>query len=123
MNEFWVIITIAFFILCLLCVFFYLRYLVKVKRLDTLIKLAESGGEIKPEMVALLSQEGSAIRDLRKGLFAMALGIPIAIGCMVLDQPAMAAFGGGIPLLIGVAYLVVARVNHLIDRPHALDDK
>ena len=111
MVELWVPIMgmVSFF--GTVIVLFYLHYRSKGKKLDTIVKLAESGGEVKPEMIEMLGREGGPAGDLRKGLIWLAIGIPLVLGLLVEGEIEAAAFGL-VPLLIGVSYLVVMKMGY-----------
>jgi len=94
---------------------FYLHYAGKVKKYDTVVKLAECGGQVNPEMIAMLGQESGPTGDLRKGLVWLAIGIPLVIGLLTSGGAAGAGFGL-IPIFIGVAYLIIYRIGYK-DRP------
>ncbi len=111
MVEFWVPIMGMITFFGTIIVFVYLHYRNKGKKLETIVKLAESGGEVKPEMLELLGREGGPTGDLRKGLIWLAIGVPLALGLMVEGEMAAAAFSL-VPMLIGVSYLVVMKIGY-----------
>lgn len=114
MNNDWVPISLFFFICIVLSLFLYWRYLSKVKRLDTVVKLAERSGEVNPSMIQLLNQESGPTADLRKGLIWIAIGLPLTLGIMLNERVSEAVFGL-IPVLIGVAYLIVMKYGYKKD--------
>ena len=87
---------------------FYLFYLAKRRKLETIIKLVELGGDLKPEMLAMLETDSGPTGDLRKGLIWLAIGIPITLGILFVFGFSQSIFGL-IPILIGVAYLIVMK--------------
>ena len=112
-SEVWIVfIVFATTFASILSVTYY-RHLTKVKKLDTVVKLAESGGEVKPEMLDLLGKEVGAgpTSDLRKGLIWIAIGIPIMLAFVAEGEWVGVAFGTA-PLLIGLAYLVVMKFGY-----------
>lgn len=88
---------------------FYLSYLGRVKELETLNKLAESNVEIRGDILKLLQRPSLPKNDLRKGLVLLALAIPIIVGGLVDGTIMVAIVLGGIPLLIGLAYVYMAK--------------
>lgn len=91
---------------------FYLRYLTRIKRMDTIVKLAENGSDVKAEMIKMLGYEGGPTNDLRKGLVFIALSLPLLLGFSVMGRYELAAFIGGIPLCVGLAYLAVMKFGY-----------
>ncbi|MBU2099482.1 MAG: hypothetical protein KKD00_12020 [Gammaproteobacteria bacterium] len=105
------LIPMTLFILIGLCVLipFYLRYLTNIKKMETLIKLAESGVDLKAWPSNLLSQEPATNSDLRRGAIFIALSLPIILSLTIAEDYQEAALFGGIPLCIGLAYLLVMK--------------
>jgi len=93
-------------------VFLYLRHVVRIRRMETVLKLAEHGGEVTGQMVALLSEGNSAVNDMRKGLILTGVSIPVMLGFMVQGNWSTAIFVGGIPLFAGLAYLAVMKYGY-----------
>jgi len=90
---------------------FYLFYLAKRRKLETIIKLVELGGELKPEMLAMLEPNKGPVTDLRAGLVWLAVGIPLTLG-LLFSSGANTAVYGLIPILIGLAYLAMMKFGH-----------
>lgn len=116
------LIPITAFILIGLCVLipFYLRYLTNIKKMETLIKLAESGIDIKSGVANLLVQESGSQSDLRRGTIFIALSLPIILSLSMGEDYQEAAIFGGIPLCIGLAYLLVMKFGKRTDQNTAL---
>jgi hypothetical protein len=93
----------------------YLRYKTRVKKMETVVKLAESGVEVKAEMIKMLGQEGGPVSDLRKGLIFIAIAIPVSSGLLIEGQVAIAAVLGGVPHCVGLAYLAVRKYGYTDD--------
>lgn len=110
--EDWIAIVLFLCTAACIIVPFYLRYLTRVKRMDTIIKLAENGGEVKAEMIKMLGYEGGPTNDMRKGLVFIAISLPTLLGFMLAGKFQMAAFIGGIPLCVGLAYLAVMKYGY-----------
>lgn len=84
-------------------------YKTRQKKLDTLVKVVELGGNVDPDMMKLLSADNGGYKaDFRTGLIWLSVGIPLAIG-MFLDEGMEAATYGLIPVFIGCAYLIAAK--------------
>lgn len=105
------LVGVVLFIVIGLCILvpFYLAYLNNVKKMETLIKLAEHGVDIKSGTTNLLTQEHGTLSDLRRGVIFIALSLPIILSLVISGDYQEAAFFGGIPLSIGMAYLLVAK--------------
>jgi hypothetical protein len=96
-----------------LCVIipFYLHYQAKIKKMETLVKLAENGVDIKTGIQSLLSTGTSSDSDLRRGLIFIALSLPITLSLMIGGFIQEAAIFGGIPFCIGLAYLLMLKLG------------
>ena len=81
MSEHWVPVSLFFFstVSCCLIVYWWIK--LKEKKLETIVKIVESGDEVKPEMIRLLGQKSGPINDLRKGLIWLAIGLPLTLVC------------------------------------------
>ncbi|MEO2173420.1 MAG: DUF6249 domain-containing protein [bacterium] len=90
---------------------FYLSYLGRSRRLETILRLVEKTGDINPELAKVLDKIEGSRSDFRKGLIWMAIGLPLTAG-LAFDDGLEAAVFGLIPLLIGVAHLVVMRFGY-----------
>ena len=112
------LVPFVFFITIGLCVIipFYLRYLSRVKELDTLSKLAEGNLEIRADLIKLIQRPSLPRNDLRKGLVLVALAIPIIIGGLVEGKLIVSIVLGGIPLLVGLAYIYMAKSARTAER-------
>lgn len=96
--------TMALIVIALL-VFLYKS---KVRKLETLVKIVELGGNVDPDMMKMLSAGGNANHktDYKYGLIWLAVGIPLFLG-VLFDEGA----DGGIaftlvPILVGIAFLI-----------------
>jgi hypothetical protein len=112
-----VLIPITLFLVIAACIIvpFYLRYKTRVHKMETVVKLAASGGEVKAEMIRMLGQEGGPQSDLRKGLIYLAIAIPVLLGLLIQKQYAIAVILGGVPLCVGLAYLIVMKYGYTHD--------
>tara|TARA_R100001377_G_scaffold81559_1_gene61156 strand:- start:135 stop:494 length:360 start_codon:yes stop_codon:yes gene_type:complete len=87
----------------------YLTYLSRVKELETLSKLAESNVEERAELLKLIQRPSLPRNDLRKGLILLAIALPIIVGGLVDGSVMVSIVLGGIPLLIGLAFVYMAK--------------
>ena len=87
----------------------YLSYLSRTKELETLSKFAESSVENREVLLKLIQRPSLPRNDLRKGLVLLAIAIPIIIGGLVDGSVMVSIVLGGIPLLIGLAYVYMAK--------------
>lgn len=79
---------------------------VSAKKLDTIIKVVELGGNVDPNMMKMLSGRNLNYKsDYKFGLIWLAIGVPLVIGIW-LNSGASEAVFASIPALIGIAYLV-----------------
>lgn len=104
------IFAITVFGLCVL-VPFYLRYKAQIHKLDTLVKLAEHGADIKADPMEIFRQESSPVSDMRRGALFIAISLPVAGSLLMRGDFPEAILFGGIPLCIGIAYLLVMKYN------------
>lgn len=112
MGPDWVGIVFFLCIAAPLIVFLYLRHVFRVRKLDTVLKLAEHGGEVTEQMLQLLSESSKPVNDLRKGLILTAVSVPVMLGFIVQGNWSSAIFVGGIPLFAGLAYLAVMKYGY-----------
>ena len=114
MSETWIPIAFFFFVCFGSSLYLYWRYLTTAKQLDTIVKLAEQGGEVKPDMLKFLSREGGTTADLRKGLIWIGIGLPLTLGLLANIGVHAAVFGLA-PVFIGFAYLAVRKYGYKND--------
>ncbi|MDP2283540.1 MAG: DUF6249 domain-containing protein [Pseudohongiella sp.] len=88
---------------------FYLRYLTGIKKMETLVKLAESGTEFKADTLNLLSREAGPVTDFRRGAIFIAISLPIIISLLIAGKYELAVLLGGIPLCVGIAFLLAIK--------------
>ncbi len=78
----------------------------KTKRLDTLVKIVELGGNVDPEMMQMLGDRaGSYKTDYKSGLIWLSIGLPVTLGIWMQSGFEQAVFGA-IPVFIGIAFLL-----------------
>lgn len=113
MDSDWVGIVLFLCLATPLIVFLYLRHAYRVRKLDTVLKLAERGGDVTDQMLELLSENSSPVKDMRKGLILIAISVPLLLGFIVQGEWSSAMFVGGIPLFAGLAYLAVMKYGYV----------
>ena len=97
-----VILTLGVLPLSLL---FYLHK-IKTKKMDTLLKLVELGGNVDPDMMKMLSDGGGNYKtDYKIGMIWLALGVPVSLGIWLESGYEEAVFGT-IAIFIGIAFLI-----------------
>ena len=94
----------------------YLSYLGRVKELEALNKLAESNVEFRADILKLFQRPPLSRNDLRKGLILLALAIPIIVGGLVDGSVMVSIVLGGVPLLVGLAYVYMAKATEKAER-------
>ena len=78
----------------------------KTKKLDTLVKIVELGGNVDPEMMQILGERGGSYKtDYKYGLIWLSIGLPVTLGIWMLSGFGQAVFGA-IPVFIGLAFLI-----------------
>ena len=78
----------------------------KNKKLDTLVKVVELGGNVAPEMMQLLGERGGSYKtDYKYGLVWLSIGLPVTLGIWMQSGFDQAVFGA-IPVFIGIAFLI-----------------
>ena len=110
-NEIWVALAFIFLTAATIVTPLYLRYLQRIKELETLVKLSEGGHEVKLDLLALLQPVRPPRNDARRGLIFLAVGIPLTTAMAIDGSYVMAVLLGGIPLLIGAAFLLMAKLD------------
>ena len=85
--------------------FMYLHKL-KTKKMDTLVKLVELGGNVDPDMMKMLNEGSGGYKlDYKWGLVWLAIGIPVTLGIWI-TASASGAVWGLIPVFIGIAFII-----------------
>jgi hypothetical protein len=85
------------------------------QRHQTLRAMVEKGMQIPPELLGQAKRPPSPASDRRRGILLICAGIGI-IGFLVLAGGKDGASLGLIPILIGIGYLIVARLDGRRDR-------
>ncbi|MEX2333280.1 MAG: DUF6249 domain-containing protein [Pseudohongiella sp.] len=112
MSEEWIAIVMFLSIAACAIVFMYLRHVSQIRRMDTVLKLAERDGEVTEQMLQLLGDNNSPINDMRKGLILSAVSLPVILGFAVQGNWTATIFVGGVLLCAGLAYLVVMKYGN-----------
>lgn len=108
-----IIVPIALFIFLLGIVFIvhYLRFRQSQELQSTIRIMIEKGSQVPTELLSPPEKNTKYQEDIRKGLILLFLGIAIPIA-MVISQPENKGWVWGlIPLSIGLAYLISARLS------------
>lgn len=87
----------------------YLNYKAREKELETVIKLAERGADMQSLLNSMLTRRDTSRSDLRKGLLMIAVALPLIVFGISEGEAYIALIFGGIPLLVGLAYLTMAK--------------
>ncbi|NQV69286.1 MAG: hypothetical protein HQ498_04600 [Pseudohongiella sp.] len=81
----------------------------KAKKMDTLIKVVELGGNVDAETLKMLSDGGGNHKaDYKSGLIWLAIGVPLATGIWMESGIEEAVFGA-IPMFVGIAFLIAGK--------------
>lgn len=110
-------IPIAFFaaIAFVLALFYFFKYLGRKEMQRTVRVALERGQDLSPELLDRLGEpQKSPSGDLRRGLIGVALAVGIVVFAVLLGEadalrPLTAV--SALPLAIGVAYLLLWRIN------------
>ncbi|MDT8364688.1 MAG: DUF6249 domain-containing protein [Nitrosomonas sp.] len=105
------LIPIVFFIVIAACIItpVYLSHRTRVKELETLTKLADCNEEIRNELLKFMRRNTDPRSDLRKGVVLIALALPIIVAFIVDGSGINSIIFGGIPLLVGLAFIYMAK--------------
>lgn len=92
--------------------FLYSRYLVKIKRYDTLIRIAELGTSFDPQVLDGLGEKQKTYKDdYRTGIVWAAVGLPILIGGGM-DQGSIAStILLSVFLCVGIGYFISGKLR------------
>jgi hypothetical protein len=90
----------------------------KNKKMDTLLKIVEQGGDVNPELMGMLETPDGPTSDLRKGVVWLAIGIPLTLAMMLnnIGDDWATGFFGLIPVFIGIGYLIVMKYGHKTEK-------
>ncbi len=118
-NEIWIPIIGMLSTAGVLVAFFYLSYKSKRSVQDTIRKSLEQGSELTPELLDRLGTSHSPrVKDLRRGIVLAAIGIAFGIMGLVNSDPETTeglVSVGMFPLLVGMAFLLVWKLNRYND--------
>ncbi len=90
------------------CLFYFVSK-IKTKKMDTLIKIVELGGNVDEETLKMLGDgRGDHKADYRSGLIWLAVGLPLSLGIWMGSGIEEAVFGT-IPVFVGIAYLIAGK--------------
>ena len=120
MNEAWVPIVMFTMIGLVLGFFYYFRYRARAEMQQTVRVALERGQELSPDLVERLGEPRRApVADLRRGLVGLALALALGLFGVILGEedavrPLLAT--SMLPLFVGIAYLVMWRMNRSEER-------
>lgn len=118
MEGVWVPIVMFAGLTVIISLFFWFRFRARKEMQQTIRAAIDKGQELSPELVESLgtSQKRSKYQDLRNGAIWIAVGAGIALFGVAMGQieqdvmPIMAGISA-LPLLIGIAYVIMWRVT------------
>lgn len=103
-------ISICLILLLLPTAFFFYRYKMRSTRYTTLIKIAEIGGSIDPNLLkGLGDKQRTSVDDYRSSLIWGAIGLPLFIGGSLEEAKLSSAVLFLIPLFISGAYFLIGK--------------
>ena len=90
--------------------YLFYRYMSRAKKLEALLKIAESGGNIDQETFKMFSGAKSTSYkvDIKLGLLWLAVGVPLWISVWAVDG-FRASLPATIPICVGIAYMISAK--------------
>lgn len=95
--------------------YFYWNHRNRQAIMDTVQKAIDTGNELKPEMLVQLGAAfNPKMRDLRRGIVFLALGIGGLLSSMFFEVPQVVGgirAGSVFPLMLGLGYLLVWKLN------------
>ena len=95
--------------------YFYWNYKSRQAVMKTVQKAIETGGDFSPELVSQLGVAvNPRIRDLRRGVIFLALGVAGLLSSLFFPQPEVVTgirAGSMFPLLLGGGFLLVWKLN------------
>ena len=96
--------------------FFSYRYKTRLRVQETIQAALERGAELTPELIdRMAGPKPGPDRDLRRALILIAIGIGSALfGFLIDDEDALRAMAavGALPFMVGLAYLVMWRIEN-----------
>lgn len=108
-----ILVPITFFLLILGVVFIahYLRYKQNIELQTTIRLMVEKGTPVPLELIVPKETNTNYLKDMRRGLVLTLLGVTIPLAWAVSDPAHNNWVWGLIPLALGVAYIISARIN------------
>ena len=117
MHDLWVPITLflSFAAICITYLTLHFKY--KQRLQDTLKLAIEQGQTLSAETVNSLLVKNKPFADLKKGVLLIALGFSVSIfmGLMTNNDVSEAIAFGVIPVMMGLAYIVVWKLRPKYD--------
>jgi len=115
MNEAMIPITMFIVIGCGLLAYFYWNYQNRVTIMKTVEKAMDQGKELTPELLVQLGAAGNPrIRDMRRGVVFLSLGVAGALCSLFFTDPEVVngiRAGTVFPVMLGIGFLIVWKLN------------
>lgn len=111
MSPIFVPVVLFFVIGSVLIAYFYFRHRARLEVQKTVRTAMERGQDLNPELLEAIGGEVIGGQwDLRKGTIWLALAVALGLMAWVLQEPKLLGIAA-FPLMLGIAYLVLWRLN------------
>lgn len=111
-SEAVVFIVAIIFIMALPIGLLYSRYLIKIKRYDALIRIAELGTTLDPQVLEGLGEKQKTYKDdYRTGIVWTAVGLPIVVGGGMEQGSISGIILLSVFLCIGIGYFISGKLR------------
>jgi hypothetical protein len=115
MAEAMIPITMFIVLGCALLAYFYWNYQNRVTIMKTVEKAMDKGTELTPELLVQLGAAGDPrIRDMRRGVVFLSLGVAGALCSLFFTDPEVVngiRAGTVFPVMLGIGFLIVWKLN------------
>jgi hypothetical protein len=95
--------------------YFYWNHKNRLSIMDTVQKAIDKGGDLTPELLTQLGAAGNPrFRDMRRGIVFLSLGVAGLLCSMFFPDPDVVngiRAGSVFPLMLGVGFLIVWKLN------------
>lgn len=111
-SEALVMIVAIVFIMALPIGYMYSRYLTKIKKYDVLIRIAELGTKLDPQVLEGLSEKQKTYKDdYLSGIIWTAVGLPVVIGGGIEQGSLSGVILLSIFLCVGIGYFISGKLR------------